>query len=272
MNRTQRAVFLPALFLAWALLPPAAFSQTAESKGWATRLIGEVHGVQSALYRPTIPLAVKNQQIFFVRNQVLSDDEQIPAGRIAAEMVRRTPSIEVSGSEELLEALLQEAPGQRVLELRGVYDPEARVLHLNTLQPVEAYPPSYPGCPPLPVKGPADQVSVLVAKAQTQPGFVCVRVVNGLREVIAGGAMFGKLQQWEEGTWWRAGQFCHYKPDTGVAVLAVRLGLPPRARKDEYLPLSRRPTPPGRYRACFRFSVFGQTVQEEECSEEFSLP
>jgi hypothetical protein len=279
MNRSQWASLLSVLSLAWAVMPPLTYSQTSETKRWAIRIRGMVQRVQLDPY--FIILEVKNHQIPIVRRQVLADEEQAPLGYITADIMGRTPGIEVRGPEDLLEALLQEKPSQRVLELRGVYDLDSRVFHLSALRPLDMYSP-YPGCPPLPAQGPAKMVSVYATEAMDRPGIVCVRVINGLDKAIYGGMVLGRLQQWEEGRWWRQGRFRDYQdfstlPDGSVVMVpSVLRGLPTGEPSDELLPLSGHPPPPGRYRVCASYqdqvSRHGGSSKHEVCSEEFSLP
>src|SRR5438477_4815666 len=56
------------------------------------------------------------------------------------------------------------------------------------------------GCPPLPEQGPADTVSIYVARALDAPGVLCVRVVNGITPAVGliGGPFW--LEKWEENT------------------------------------------------------------------------
>lgn len=56
-----------------------------------------------------------------------------------------------------------------------------------------------------------------------------------------------------------------------VAILASYV-LQPGGILDRHLPGFGKTVPPGQYRACFRFSVIGQSGKEEVCSQEFSLP
>lgn len=125
----------------------------------------------------------------------------------------------------------------------------------------------YLRCPSLPDTGSACTVSVYVAKALDKPGLVCVRMFNGLSEMISYGLPLGRLQQWEEGTWWRKEKFRDFQdvstlPDgSRVMVPLVRLFLPAEERRDGNLPYSDLPAPPGRYRVCFDYSVARQGVK-----------
>jgi hypothetical protein len=101
-----------------------------------------------------------------------------------------------------------------------------------------------PGCPPLPEQEAVRRVSIHVGKRLDTTDFVCVRVINGLRVNIEYGAV----------AFWLA-----YVLSAGGVL-------------DRYLPYSRQPVAPGRYRARFRFRTPGQNVDEEVYSGEFSLP
>jgi len=131
-------------------------------------------------------------------------------------------------------------------------------------------PVSLPGCPPLPEQGRAGKISVYVAKALDHPGAVCIRVINGVSTEIRYGELAFWLQKWDD----KQGEFQRIEePDLrGAAVRPVAYGLPAGGVVDRRLPYSRQPAPPGKYRACFRFGMPGQSVDDEGCSEEFSLP
>lgn len=51
-----------------------------------------------------------------------------------------------------------------------------------------------PDCSPLPEREPARMISLYVAKAQDQPGFVCARMINGIGRWISIAPRF-KLQK-----------------------------------------------------------------------------
>jgi hypothetical protein len=139
--------------------------------------------------------------------------------------------------------------------------------------------PSYLGCPPLPETGPAGQVSVYVAKAQAKPGFVCVRMINGLSEGIGHRVNFARLQKWEEEGWGREAGFREFKdvstlPDGSViGELLAHWMLPPGGAHDDYVPHFQ-PAPPGRYQVCvsYDFPSWQRQQRQKVCSEEFSLP
>jgi hypothetical protein len=131
-------------------------------------------------------------------------------------------------------------------------------------------PPLPPGCPPLPEQGPAKKISLYVVKALDKPGAVCIRVINRLSEQIEYGELAFWLQKWEEER--REFQRIEEPDLRGTAVRLVAYGLPAGGVVDRRLPYSRQPAPPGKYRACFRFRMPGQSVDDEVYSEEFSLP
>lgn len=140
-------------------------------------------------------------------------------------------------------------------------------------------PPLSLGCPPLPELKSAGQVSVYAVPAQAKSGLVCVRVINGLSEMITHGLPVGQLQRWEEAKG-KPGRFRDYQdvyvlPDgTVVGVTLGGLFFPAGEYRDGILPLSGQPAPAGRYRVCFRYWVIrhGERSEQEACSEEFALP
>lgn len=127
-----------------------------------------------------------------------------------------------------------------------------------------------PGCPPLPEQEAVRRVSIHVGKRLDTTDFVCVRVINGLRVNIEYRAVAFWLQKWEE----KEGKFLNIEePDSrGTAVQLVAYVLSAGGVLDRYLPSSRQPVAPGRYRVRFRLRTPGQNVDEEVYSGEFSLP
>lgn len=136
-----------------------------------------------------------------------------------------------------------------------------------------------PHCPSLPEQGPANTVSLYVAKTLDRSG-VCVRVVNGFNVEITHPHLALTLQKWEEGhgefsptlqKWEeRQGEF-HPFGMTGGALLADLPYLPAGGTFVQRLP-GLQPTPPGRYRACFQFRPAEQNKDQQVCSEEIKLP
>ncbi len=128
-----------------------------------------------------------------------------------------------------------------------------------------------PGCPSLPEQGSPNSISVYVAKALDLSGVVCVRVVNGFSDGIHTGPPFVRLQQWEEGGWWRKGKFRNFVGQGG-GTLPYGAVLPAGGIMDERLPGFGEQAPPGKYRVCFSYLPLGQKREQEVCSKEFSLP
>ena len=127
-----------------------------------------------------------------------------------------------------------------------------------------------PDCPLLPTQGPADTVSVYVAKAFDVSGVVCARVINGFSSSIVGAVGYLKLQKWEEGGFRDLDEIL--SGGAPMIMTADRPAMPSGAVIEHRLPSYGQPAPPGRYRACFGYLPPGQDQQQQACSEEFSLP
>jgi hypothetical protein len=110
-------------------------------------------------------------------------------------------------------------------------------------------PPAHVTCPPLPEQGPANQVSIYVAKALDAPGVVCARVINGFSASIVGAVGYLRLQKWEEGRFRDLEELL--SGGAPILMTADRPAMPPGATIEHRLPLSGQPAPPGRYRVCF---------------------
>lgn len=121
-------------------------------------------------------------------------------------------------------------------------------------------------CPPLPEQGPAGTVSLYVAKALDVPGVICVRAVNGISPSIRWGGTSFFLQKWEDGT------FQHFSPGGGpMGGVLIGVELPVGKTVNYYL-FAGQPAPPGRYRACFRYTMTSGGAEQVTCSEELTLP
>src|SRR5712692_7369290 len=122
-------------------------------------------------------------------------------------------------------------------------------LFLPVVGKSEQIPP--PVCPLLPEQGPANTVSLYVAKALEAPGGVCIRVINGFSVGI--GTKRLALQKWEEGKLWGlwGKGFRDLEPERPIAgaVFPVGTGFLPGV-VDTWRPLSGQPAPQGRYRVC----------------------
>lgn len=126
------------------------------------------------------------------------------------------------------------------------------------------------GCPPLPEQGPADTVSIYVAKAIDVPEVMCARVINGFSSSIVGAVGYLRLQKWEEGRFRDLDEIL--SGGAPMIMTADRPAMPSGAVIEHRLPFYGQPAPPGRYRACFGYIPPGQDQQQQACSEEFSLP
>jgi hypothetical protein len=277
MWRRRWAGLLLMLCLAWVVMTPFIFAQPAGPKGWAIRIIGMVQRVPPVPGSSVLLLKVEGHTLSFVRRQFLADEAHAPLDEIIADFLWRARGVAVRGPEDLLMALLQEEPGQRVLELQGVYEPDARVFHLSVVHPLDRYSLD-PRCPPLPATGLVNQVSVHTAKELNRPGVVCVRVINRLSEGIGHRINFARLHRWEEEGRGREAGFREFKevstlPDGSVVgELLAHAVLPPGGAYDEYVPRFQS-APPGRYRVCVSYNFPSwQRQSQEVCSEEFTLP
>lgn len=129
-------------------------------------------------------------------------------------------------------------------------------------------PSAAPLCQALPEDSSSSGISLHVAKAPDSSGIICVRAINGKKEGISYGVLAFRLQNKEGRT--LSDNVFQDEPDM-VAILTSYV-LQPGDVLDRHLPGFGKTVPLGRYRACFRFSVIGQSGEEEVCSQEFSLP
>jgi hypothetical protein len=185
----------------------------------------------------------------------------IPAGGVAD---WRLPTSQKPAAPGIYRACFSYTfPGQKKKGVQKVCSQEFSLNQGTDIQPL-------PGCPQLPEQGVARRVSIHVSKRLDTTELVCVRVINGLSVNVEYGAVAFWLQKWKE----TEGKFLNIEdPDLrGTAVQMVAYMLPAGGILDRYLPSSRQPAPPGRYRVRFRFRTPGQDVDEEVYSGEFSLP
>lgn len=133
------------------------------------------------------------------------------------------------------------------------------------------YTPAPRGCPDLLEQAPAERVTFDVQKTLTRPGFVCVRVLNGFPHPIRPTAQGMRLQQRQD----QPGRTPHFQNIALVPAPALRLEvsgrIPAQESADWQLPPADKPAPPGIYRVCISYTVFGQQSAQEGCSPEFSL-
>lgn len=120
--------------------------------------------------------------------------------------------------------------------------------------------PSPAGCPSLPQWGPVGKISLYVEKALDQPGIVCVRVINGLGDMIE----IGPRNVWLEGKNGPVG--------TPIARVDRLVLMQTGAIFDYRLPHTRQPAPSGRYHVRFHSRTFPNRDNYTTYSLEFSLP
>jgi hypothetical protein len=135
---------------------------------------------------------------------------------------------------------------------------------------------SLPICESLPEQGPDDTVSLFTAQETGRSGVVCVRVYNGMYEVIRyeGSALqlerrwFGLV--WLPLTQMRLGDvFRGCKPGFLLGIERVVL---PGTLSDSYLPSIYEPASSGTYRVHLRYRLPEQDIEQSVYSEEFIVP
>ena len=131
-------------------------------------------------------------------------------------------------------------------------------------------------CPPLVGQDRPAGISLHVAQVPDTAGVVCVWAINGLSKEITGIAGFMlRLQQWEKKWWWIKGQFRDFSETFPggmlVGTTGVYMQVPAGGQMAQRLPLGL-PAPPGRYRACLRYTLSRGEKEHKVCSEEFTLP
>ena len=125
------------MFLLWALMAPLTSAQIIGAGGRPIQIYGMVQVEPGS---NVITLGVKNEEIRFAVHEVRSYDDRSLTARFLSDTKRRTPGVYVKGPGMLLEALIKEEPGKRMLRLSGLYYPDSHVLNLNGLQPIHQKP------------------------------------------------------------------------------------------------------------------------------------
>lgn len=134
LHRLWWAGLLPVLFFGQLPVASSAFAQSTTAGGWAI----EVYGMVQVEPDPKVlTFGVKKETIRFAVHNVHSSNPRFPIHRFLSENKKRTPGVYIKGPEEMLDALIQEKPSQRVLKLNGVYYPDSRTFMLNGLRPVK---------------------------------------------------------------------------------------------------------------------------------------
>ena len=85
-------------------------------------------------------LKVKDEQIRFVIQNIQCSDRNFSTGRFLTDVTRKEPGLFIKGPEEWLDLLINERPGKRVLQMRGVYYPDSRMFMLHKLERFQGAP------------------------------------------------------------------------------------------------------------------------------------
>lgn len=118
-----------------ALSPTSAAAQFGSAgAGITIQLIGIV---QVEPGPNVITLGVKDIEIRFQAQEVLSAVRDFTIQRLLSDIRRYSPSMTIRGPELLLELLLKEKPSKRVLKLSGLYYPDSRRFLLNNISTVQ---------------------------------------------------------------------------------------------------------------------------------------
>ena len=120
-----------AIFL--ALSPLSASAQLSGSIGLTIQLVGMVQVEPGA---NVITLSVKDTEIRFQAQDVISADRDFSIPQFLSELRHRSPSMTIKGPEHLLDLLLEEKPSKRALKLSGIYYHDARRFMVNKIIPL----------------------------------------------------------------------------------------------------------------------------------------
>ncbi len=117
--------------LLWMLTPTTVFAQLGGiGGGWVLHIIGMVQVEPGS---NVMTLKIKDDVIRFAVNDIDTRDQNFSTPQFLSEARRREPSLELRGPEELLDMLLKERPGKRVLKLTGRYYLDSRKFMLDTI-------------------------------------------------------------------------------------------------------------------------------------------
>lgn len=123
--------FLTLSALTYLSAPTAAVAQLSGiGGGWVLHLIGMVQVEPGS---NVMTLKIKEDVIRFAVNDINTRDQNFSTPQFLSEARRRDPSLELRGSEELLDMLLKERPGKRVLKLTGRYYQDSRRFMLDAI-------------------------------------------------------------------------------------------------------------------------------------------
>jgi hypothetical protein len=126
---------LALLALSWMLTPTFSFAQIGlGAGGWVIQLTGMVQVEPGS---NVLTLGVKDDVIRFAVNDVYSRDQSFSVPRFLSESRRRDPSLDLRGQDQLLDMLVKEKPGKRVLKLTGRYYQDSHRFVLDSIDRLE---------------------------------------------------------------------------------------------------------------------------------------
>ena len=130
------------------------------------------------------------------------------------------------------------------------------------------------GCASLPEHGPSGEIAIAAARMADRRGSVCVRVYNGTEQDLEYAPSAWSLQEsWAWVIWYRYFNLADFLWGDTIATVMPMWFLRAGGKTGAFLPHSgRRPAPPGRYRACFRYNMEGSHEERRVCSAPFWLP
>jgi hypothetical protein len=129
---------LALLALTWVLTPTAAFAQIGGvGGGWILQIIGMVQVEPGS---NVLTLGIKDDVIRFAVNGIDTRDQNFSVPQFLSEARHREPSLELRGPEPLLDMLMKERPGKRVLKLTGRYYQDSRRFMLDDIDRLEDKP------------------------------------------------------------------------------------------------------------------------------------
>ena len=123
--------------LLWSLLTPISASAQMTSGGWIVSLYGMV---QVEPGNGVTTLKVRDEHIRFVIHNIQCSDRNFSTGRFLSDVTNREPGLYIKGPEEWLDLLINERPGKRILQMRGAYHPDSRMLFLHKLERFQGTP------------------------------------------------------------------------------------------------------------------------------------
>lgn len=128
----RRSMSFLVLFLLFS--STQAHAQFGSMAGLVIALIGMV---QVEPGPNVLTLGVKGTEIRFAAQDVESIIKDFSTPQFLSDLRHHSPSLDVRGSDELLEKLLKERPSKRVLKLKGRYYQDSRKFILNDIDVLE---------------------------------------------------------------------------------------------------------------------------------------